>query len=92
MNKIKILFGFKSVKFVNFVRELDEIIINRLNIQNACLLMNNASVNRSYGLRNAFIELISNNKYKSPYSYMLNPIEIVFTKIKTVCVKHVRNY
>jgi len=69
-------------KFCAFVRELVAILLQKENLIGSWLIMDNARIHKTEELR----DITSNSPYQlkflSPYSYMLNPIENVFSKIK----------
>jgi transposase len=69
--------------FSTFIKELDEKLISLYGIRNGTIYMDNCSIHRSYNVSSTINSLINNTKFLSPYSYMLNPIENCFGKIKT---------
>lgn len=76
--------GCKSNQFSEFVKELDDILIRDHNISDGCIYMDNCSIHRSKESREAMDNLVNKTAYMSPYSYMLNPIEFSFSKIKNI--------
>jgi len=70
--------------FAEFLRELDEKLVHTLNINTATIFMDNASPHRSLKAASTMRTLISKTQYISPYSYMLNPIEFCFSKVKSI--------
>lgn len=75
--------GCKSEQFSAFLKELDEKLVQD-GISDGCIYMDNASAHKSGESRAAMGELTNNCAYMSPYSYMLNPIEFCFSKIKSI--------
>jgi transposase len=53
--------------------------------------MDNASIHKANVLREFFSNESLNVKFISPYSYMLNPIEFSFSKIKSVVKRILTN-
>lgn len=74
--------GCNGEIFSNFIRKLDEILRTRHNIYDGTIFMDNASAHRSSPATSAMTEIINNVRFISPYSYMLNPIEFCFGKVK----------
>jgi len=70
--------------FAEFLKELDEKLVVNLNIDDATIFMDNASPHRSLLVKSRMSTLTSKTQYISPYSYMLNPIEFCFSKIKCI--------
>lgn len=88
MNNERIIFfkvfqgACNSEKFIEFLGELDMVLVNRYAITDGCIYMDNARPHTSEVTRTGIIELQNRVEYLSPYSYMLNPIEFAFGKIK----------
>lgn len=79
----KILSGScNSEIFSNFLRELDEILVRDYNITNGYMFMDNAPAHKSHATHDIMKTLRNKTKFLSAYSYMLNPIEFSFGKIK----------
>lgn len=76
-----------GIKFNSFIDETVEIINQDDRLRGSWVIMDNAAIHKmektKITLQNAGLHL----KYLSPYSYMLNPVEQVFSKIKI----HVKN-
>jgi transposase len=70
--------------FSEFLRELDQILVHRLNLNNCVVFMDNCSAHRSMVSRETIAQMTCETKFISPHSYMLNPIEYSFGKIKTI--------
>lgn len=73
-----------SELFSEFLQELDAILVNQHNISDGCIYMDNARAHTANNTRNVMATLVNNTKFLSPYSYMLNPIEYSFSKIKAI--------
>ena len=71
-----------GTKFYVFIRKLVAFLLQKEHLNDSWLIMDNARIHKTEELR----EIISNSYYElkflSPYSYMLNPIENVFSKVK----------
>lgn len=68
--------------FVGFMTELDVHVRDVLNLPNACYYMDNARAHTAGATQQHLTTLSMQSKFLSPYSYMLNPIEYCFSKIK----------
>ena len=69
--------------FRSFLAELDLIMVEQLGITDGCIFMDNARAHTANATQSTMALLTNNTKFLSPYSYMLNPIESAFGKIKT---------
>lgn len=76
--------GVDSERFKSFLSNLDRIISGELNIDGGVIIMDNARPHTSTATSDHIASLNSQVKFLSPYSYMLNPIEFSFSKIKSV--------
>jgi transposase len=72
-----------SVKFGEFLRETIEKVSLNVNLNGSWFILDNAQIHKTMQIRSLFDERDYTLKYLSPYSYMLNPAENVFSKIKT---------
>lgn len=70
--------------FSNCFRELCESLSRDSNYSNACIILDNARVHRENEIRDLTREFGITYKFLSPYSYMLNPLENAFSKIKNI--------
>lgn len=70
--------------FAYFLGEFDNILIELYGIRNDCIYMYNAIARTSRFTKNEIKILKNSTKYLSPYSFMLNHIENVFSKIKNL--------
>lgn len=70
-------------KFLMFMRELKDVLVNRGDMSNAMILMDNARIHNRTNIESILSGTGFHLKFLSPYSYMINPIELVFSKIKT---------
>lgn len=68
--------------FATYLSELCDYLKNTLNMQEACIILDNARVHRPQDLARITEEYGFEFNFLSPYSYMLNPIENAFSKIK----------
>jgi len=71
-----------GVKFCAFVQELVERLRERDEMNGAWLILDNAHIHKTRELQEIMASLSYELKFLSPYSYMLNPIENVFSKVK----------
>jgi len=79
----KILYNTtKSQDFILFLRELKDKLIIRDELTKFKIFMDNASIHRSRISQEAINNSGLNIVYLTPYSYMCNPIEYSFSKIK----------
>ena len=69
--------------FIEFIAELKEKILGTVDSEKYCIIMDNARAHCS--------NLTFKHKYLSPYSYMLNPIEFLFSKIKAIVRMELEN-
>ena len=77
----------KAAEFKSFLVQLLPVLENE-GIRNECILIyDNAVIHHASVVEDYIDEQGIDYKYLSPYSYMLNPIEFCFGKIKT----HIRN-
>jgi transposase len=65
-----------------FCEELLEIISTKEELSNSWIIMDNSRIHKIESLRNNFSFFGCSFIFLSPYSYMLNPVEYVFSKIK----------
>jgi len=71
-----------AVIFSEFIREVCIHLRDELRMENACLILDNARIHRREDILRITSEFNCEFHYLSPYSYMLNPIENSFSKIK----------
>jgi transposase len=71
-----------GVKFCAFVQELVERLRERDEMNGAWLILDNACIHKTRELQEIMASSSYELKFLSPYSYMLNPIENVFSKVK----------
>jgi transposase len=76
-----------SAIFSEFVLQVDEIMQNELNVYDGFIYMDNAKAHTAANSRNAMNTMVNGFIFLSPYSYMLNPIEFSYSKIKA-CVRN----
>lgn len=72
--------------FLEYIKELCHYSRDVLHMRNACLILDNARIHRKNDMETITQEFGYSFKFLSPYSYMLNPIENAFSKIKN-CVR-----
>ena len=70
--------------FSDFLQELDQKLITVHNITDGTIFFDNARAHTSEYSKNVMRGLQNNTKFISPYSFMLNPIEFSFSKIKSL--------
>ncbi|KAI5150378.1 hypothetical protein ENBRE01_1459 [Enteropsectra breve] len=68
--------------FAEYITELCRYLRDELHMQDACLILDNARIHRHADIQRITTEFGYEFKFLSPYSYMLNPIECAFSKIK----------
>ncbi|KAG0435244.1 hypothetical protein DMUE_4816, partial [Dictyocoela muelleri] len=73
-----------SDKFIIFFDQLIEKCNQKLIFNNCIFILDNAKIHHSHITKNFFNEKRVNVMFLSPYSYMLNPIEFAFSKIKSI--------
>jgi len=69
--------------FSKFMSELMDITNRCESLNNSWFIMDNVSLHKVKSVRSQFETNGNTLKYLSPYSYMLNPVERCFSKIKT---------
>ena len=69
--------------FSEYIRELCVYLRDEMQMQNACIILDNARVHKRESIQSIVNEFNFEFKILSPYSYMLNPIENAFSKIKS---------
>lgn len=69
-------------KFFAFMQELLNILDLNATYSGAWIIMDNARIHHTQNLRNLIYSSNYLLKFLSPYSYMLNPVELIFSKIK----------
>ncbi|KAK6011386.1 hypothetical protein OSTOST_23534 [Ostertagia ostertagi] len=70
-----------SPKFCAFIEELLAEIHDREEMNGAWLIMDNAKIHKTEEVRRLLDDTPYQLKFLSPYSYMLNPAENVFSKM-----------
>ncbi|KAF7696424.1 hypothetical protein CDIK_1896 [Cucumispora dikerogammari] len=68
--------------FINYFEQLCNCLKNNLQRNNVCLIMDNARIYKAAEIARIISEYSYTYKFLSPYSYMLNPVENSFLKIK----------
>lgn len=68
--------------FAEYLQEMCAHLKNNLNVENACLILDNAKVHKKADIERITSEFNFSYHFLAPYSYMLNPIENAFSKIK----------
>ncbi|KAF7690775.1 hypothetical protein CDIK_2644 [Cucumispora dikerogammari] len=68
--------------FINYFEQLCNYFKNNLQRNNVCLIMDNARIHKTSEIARITSEYGYTYKFLSSYSYMLNPIENSFSKIK----------
>ena len=68
--------------FTEYINELCAYLRDILHIQRACLIFDNSRIHKRTEIERITLEFNFEYKFLSPYSYMLNPIENAFSKIK----------
>ena len=71
-----------SAKFGEFLSELVQILNNDSRYKGSWLILDNAQIHKSKELRDLILNTSYILKFLAPYSYMLNPIENAFSKVK----------
>lgn len=77
--------------FGNFLSELIVILNSDLTYENSWLILDNAQIHRTSAIRDIILNTSYVLKFLSPYSYMLNPIENVFSKMKATARRILTN-
>ncbi|KAF7696496.1 hypothetical protein CDIK_1822 [Cucumispora dikerogammari] len=70
--------------FISFLESLISTCRSKNILDSAVFIMDNARIHHSHVLKDFIRTQNINVKYLSPYSYMLNPIEFSFSKIKMI--------
>ncbi|KAI5153030.1 hypothetical protein ENBRE01_3094 [Enteropsectra breve] len=68
--------------FAEYITELCRYLRDERHMQDSCLILDNARIHRRADIQRITTEFGYEFKFLSPYSYMLNPIECAFSKIK----------
>lgn len=68
--------------FLEFIREVIEIINSDQNMRGSWLILDNARIHGTQDVKNLVTASGHRLVFLSPYSYMLNPVEQIFSKIK----------
>lgn len=68
--------------FNDYLKSLCEYMRDVLEMHSGCIIMDNARVHRKEDIENITTQFGFTYKFLAPYSYMLNPIENGFSKIK----------
>ncbi|VDP11432.1 unnamed protein product [Heligmosomoides polygyrus] len=82
--------SYTGPKFCAFVEELVSKMRGMNGMDGAWLIMDNARIHKTSELRRILEETSYELKFLSPYFYMLNPVENVFSKVRA-CVKRLLN-
>ena len=77
--------------FAKYIRDLCSYLKNVTGVSNACINLNNARIHRKAYLEAITAEYNLQCVFLSPYSYMMNPIETPFSKIKNSVKEIMRN-
>ncbi|KAF7684892.1 hypothetical protein CDIK_4359, partial [Cucumispora dikerogammari] len=84
--------GAKAQDFKLFIRGLLPILTS-FGLREKCILFyDNASIHYAREIEEFVEENDLRRKFLSPYSYMLNPIEFCFGKVKTIIRNHIRDH
>ena len=73
-----------AVKFSEFLIELDSTMVDEHGIRNSRIIMDNARPHTAVSTAMVMSTLVNSTKFLSSYSFMLNPIEFAFSKIKSI--------
>ncbi|KAF7692197.1 hypothetical protein CDIK_2462 [Cucumispora dikerogammari] len=66
-------------------------ILSKFGLRDSCrLFYDNAPIHHSREIKDFIDENELQRTFLSPYSYMLNPIEFCFRKVKTIIRKHIQ--
>lgn len=68
--------------FAEYTEELCKYLRDEVHLKGACLILDNARIHRKSDIEKITTQFNFEFKFLSPYSYMLNPIENAFSKIK----------
>ena len=71
-----------AAKFETFITELESVLNTRDDLDDAIIFMDNTRIHSPKKVKEILDNMPCTLKFLSPYSYMLNPIEYVFFKIK----------
>ena len=74
--------SINAQKFIEYINLLIEVCRNKSILNSCVLILDNAKIHHAIITKNFLEEKNLNVKFLSPYSYMLNPIELSFSKIK----------
>jgi len=77
--------------FADYIRELCNHLKVVKGMTNACIILDNARIHRKQDMESITSEFNFQFRFLSPYSYMLNPIETAFSKIKISVKELLRN-
>uniref|UniRef100_A0A0N5BH91 Paired domain-containing protein n=1 Tax=Strongyloides papillosus TaxID=174720 RepID=A0A0N5BH91_STREA len=77
--------------FSEYLEELCMYIRDEMKLQAACLILDNARIHKRNEIERITSMFNFDFKFLSPYSYMLNPIENAFSKIKNCVRSRLRN-
>ena len=69
-------------KFCMFIVDLIAVIKRNKGLDGAWLIMDNARIHKTQELKEIIQDSLYQLEFLSPYSYMLNPIENLFSKVK----------
>ncbi|KAG0435981.1 hypothetical protein DMUE_4443 [Dictyocoela muelleri] len=76
--------SINSEGFIKFMEELLNICDEYYDLENCIFIIDNAKIHHSNITKGFYNERGLNVLYLSPYSYMLNPIEFAFSKVKSI--------
>lgn len=77
--------------FAAYIQELCEYLSDSCNLENVCIILDNARIHRQKDLERITNEFNYKYHFLSPYSYMVNPIECAFSKVKCTVRELARN-
>ena len=73
---------YNGTKTLVFLQELMNILNDDLTYNGSWLIMDNARQHHIEGVRTLTRNSNHSIQFISPYSYMLNPVELIFSKVK----------
>jgi len=77
--------------FASYIKELCSFLRDVKGMNNVCIILDNARIHRKKDMEEITSEFGFQFKFLAPYSYMLNPIETSFSKIKNAVKSMLRN-
>lgn len=77
--------------FADYITELCQYLYDNCSMRNVCIILDNARIHKRGDLERITTCFNYEYQFLSPYSYMLNPIENAFSKIKCSVREILRN-